>query len=334
MLRLPEFEFLEPTSLDEAVRMHQDAGDSAMFVAGGTDLYPNMKRRHQEPKTVVSLAGVEELSLEPVIRQQGGTEVMAIGANVSLTAIAANPLVLNHFPALSKAAESVSTPALRNMGTIGGNLCLDTRCTYYNQSFEWRKSIDFCMKKDGDICWVAPNSPRCWAVNSSDTAPVMIALGASFVLVGPKGERVVPAPEFYKDDGIEYLNKSNAEVLKEIQIPTSNNSFATYMKLRRRGSFDFPVLGVAVWTSWSADRVDDARIVLGAVASYPRIIPEAADAIIGTMMDDDSIDLAAAAAFKPSKPMDNTDLGLAWRKQMTRVYVERALKDVLSQKKR
>ena len=218
------------------------------------------------------------------------------------------------------------------MGTLGGNLCLDTRCNYYNQSFEWRKSIDFCMKKDGAICWVAPKSPRCWAVNSSDTAPVMIALGADFVLVGPDGERVVAANDFYKDDGIDYLNKSPGEILKEIRLPTYKNSSDTYLKLRRRGAFDFPVLGVAVWTSWEGDKVTEARIVLGAVASYPRIVPEAAAAIRGTSLDDDSISAAAAAAFKPAKPMDNTDLGLSWRKQMTKIYVGRALKNILGQR--
>ena len=332
MLRLPTFEFLEPKSVEEAVRMHREAGETAMFVAGGTDLYPNMKRRHQEPGTVVSLAAVKDLSEEPTVRREGDTEFVAIGANVSLTAVASNELVRSRYPALAHAAKSVSTPALRNMGTLGGNLCLDTRCNYYNQSFEWRKSIDFCMKKDGAICWVAPKSPRCWAVNSSDTAPVMIALGADFVLVGPDGERVVAANDFYKDDGIDYLNKSPGEILKEIRLPTYKNSSDTYLKLRRRGAFDFPVLGVAVWTSWEGDKVTEARIVLGAVASYPRIVPEAAAAIRGTSLDDDSISAAAAAAFKPAKPMDNTDLGLSWRKQMTKIYVGRALKNILGQR--
>jgi 4-hydroxybenzoyl-CoA reductase subunit beta len=332
MLRLPIFEFLEPKSLNEAVQMHIKAGETAMFVAGGTDLYPNMKRRHQEPGTVISLAAIEELSARPTVKQEDGADVLTIGANVTLTSVATDGLVQNHFPALAQAAKSVSTPALRNMGTLGGNLCLDTRCTYYNQSFEWRKSIDFCMKKDGDICWVAPTSPRCWAVNSSDTAPVMIALGADFVLVGPEGERVVPASAFYNDDGIEYLNKSASDLLKEIRIPIRANSVATYMKVRRRGSFDFPVLGVAAWIEWDGDKVADARIVLGAVASYPRIVPEAADAIRGTGLDGAAVAAAATAAFKPAKPMDNTDLGLAWRKQMTKVYVERALRDLLSQR--
>ncbi len=331
MLRLPEFEFLEPSSLEEAVKMHESATEEVAYVAGGTDLFPNMKRRHQEPQTVISLGAIEELSTAPEEVEIDRRRFVTIGANVSLTDVSGNQLVQTLCPALAKAAESVSTPALKNMGTIGGNLCLDTRCNYYNQSFEWRRSIDFCMKKDGDICWVAPNSPRCWAVNSSDTAPVMIALGADFVLMGRGGEQIVPAAEFYNDDGIAYLNKGPSDILTQIRVPITPGSGATYLKLRRRGSFDFPVLGVAVWIRWNNKIVDDARIVLGAVASYPRIIPEAATAIIGTDLDDDSIEAAAAAAFRPSKPMDNTDLGLAWRKQMTKVYVRRALHELRAQ---
>jgi CO/xanthine dehydrogenase FAD-binding subunit len=211
------------------------------------------------------------------------------------------------------------------MGTLGGNLCLDTRCTYYNQSYEWRKAIDFCMKKDGAICWVAPASPRCWAVQSSDLAPVMVALGAEFLLVGPDGERVVPAGAFYANDGMAYLTKQPDEVLAEVWLPATNGWDATYHKLRRRGSFDFPVLGVAAWVRWDGDAVADARIILGGVASWPQTVAEAADAVRGSRLEPDAVEAAAGAAFRPSKPMDNTDFGLAWRKEMTR-GVRRALR--------
>ncbi len=205
---------------------------------------------------------------------------------------------------------------------------MDTRCNYYNQSYEWRKAIDFCMKKDGDVCWVAPSSRRCWAVNSSDTAPVAVALGAELILVGPEGKRVISAGEFYRNDGIEYLAKRPDELLKEVQLPAPDGWDATYWKLRRRGSFDFPVLGVAVWVKWDGDAVADARVVLGAVASYPMEVVESAEAIVGTQLEDTAISAAAEAAFRPSKPMDNTDFGLAWRKEMTRNYVSGALKEL------
>ena len=329
MLRLPKFEYHEPRTLSQAIKLHSEAGDSAMYVAGGTDLYPNMKRRHQEPKTVISLGSIKKLR-KVRMSGEGENRHLAIGAGVSLTDLAANRRIAREYRAVRDAALSISTPLLRNMGTIGGNLCLDTRCNYYNQTLEWRKSINFCMKKEGEICWVAPSSPRCWAVNSSDLAPVMIAIDAQFVLLSGNGERIIPAARFYNDDGINYLTKQPGEILIEIRLPVSGSWDATYHKLRRRGSFDFPVLGVAAWVNWDADKVSEARVVLGAVASHPYENEEASKALIGSSLEDEAIAAAAQAAFKPSKPMDNTDFGLAWRKQMTREYVVRALEDIRS----
>ena len=317
MLRLPFFSYLQPKSLAEALRMKSDAGPDGMFVAGGTDLYPNMKRRHQEPKTVISLMGIPELRT---------MEREKVGTCVTLSTLSNSPSFQHS--AVATAARLVSTPLLRNMGTLGGNLCLDTRCNYYNQSYEWRKSIDFCMKKDGHICWVAPSSPRCWAVSSSDVAPVMVAIGAEYRLMGPQGERVVPAGRFYQNDGINYLTKQPDEILVDVRLPAPNGWDAVYHKLRRRGAFDFPVLGVAAWVQWKGKNVVTARIVLGGVASYPQEVPEAGAALQGAPLSDESIAAAAEAAYRPSKPMDNTDFDLSWRKQMTRVYVKRALDEL------
>jgi 4-hydroxybenzoyl-CoA reductase subunit beta len=319
MLRLPSFSYLQPTSLAEALRMKSDAGPDGMFVAGGTDLYPNMKRRHQEPRVVISLMGIEEM------RRLDGWNV---GTCVTLSTLSNLPTFQRSYAAVANAARLVSTPLLRNMGTLGGNLCLDTRCNYYNQSYEWRKSIDFCMKKDGHICWVAPSSPRCWAVSSSDVAPVMVAIGAEYRLMGPQGERVVPAGRFYQNDGINYLTKQPDEILVDVRLPAPNGWDAVYHKLRRRGSFDFPVLGVAAWVQWKGKSVAAARIVLGGVASYPQDVPEAGAALQGSPLSAESIAAAAEAAYRPSKPMDNTDFDLSWRKQMTRVYVKRALDEL------
>ena len=319
MLRLPAFTYLQPRTLKQALEMKADAGPDAAFVAGGTDLYPNMKRRQQTPKTVISLAGVSAL-------RKASPEFL--GAGLTLTQVSGSRKVRKGHRVVAEAAELVSTPLLRNMGTLGGNLCLDTRCNYYDQSYEWRKAIHFCMKKDGDTCWVAPGSPRCWAVNSSDVAPVMVGIGAEFVLAGPGGERVVPAERFYHNDGINYLTKQPDEILTGVRLPAANGWDATYLKLRRRGSFDFPVLGVTAWIAWDGEVVRDARIVLGGVASHPQVIPAAADLLRGSRLDTAVISGAADAAFKPSKPMDNTDFDLSWRKQMTRVYVTRALEQL------
>lgn len=324
MMRLPPFRYLAPRSVVEAVRRLTDHGPEAMVVAGGTDLFPNMKRRQFEPRVLVGLRGIRELGGIRGTAREG----MALGALATLTQVSTHPEILAHYPALARAADLVSTPQLRNMGTIGGNVCLDTRCNYYNQSYAWRKAIGFCMKKDGDICLVAPGSPRCLAVSSSDTAPVLWSLGASVRLAGPSGERVIPLSALYQDDGIQYLAKAADEVVAEIALPPVDGLRATYWKLRRRGSFDFPVLGVAVALRMEGEVCRQARIVLGAVASQPREAVEAGRLLAGERLTPELIERAAEAASRPSKPLDNTDLVYHYRKRMTRIYVSRALREL------
>ncbi len=325
MLRLPPFVYLAPRTLEKAIGILGETGPDGMPVAGGTDLYPNMKRRQFEPKTLVGLRGI------PDLRRLAGDpgRGMTVGACVTLTHVAAHPGIAGGYRALALAAGAVSTPPLRNMGTIGGNLCLDTRCNYYNQTFHWRKSIGFCMKKDGDICLVAPGSPRCWAISSTDTAPVAIALGAQLRLVGPGGERTIPAAAFYRDDGIAYLDKSPEELLVEMILPPAEGWRSTYWKLRRRGSFDFPILGVAAALRLDpGGRVEEARIVLGGVASRPVEAPQAGALLRGQRPTEELLAQAAQAASQPSRPLDNADLTIGYRKKMTRVYVERALREL------
>jgi 4-hydroxybenzoyl-CoA reductase subunit beta len=322
MMRLPPFSYLAPVSVGDAVKLMTDHGPGAMLVAGGTDLYPNMKRRQFEPTVLVGLRGIKDLS--GVRRPAGGG--LAIGAGTTLTTVSRHPEVRSKYAALATAAGAVSTPQLRNMGTIGGNVCVDTRCNYYNQSYQWRKAVNFCMKKDGEICLVAPGSPRCWAVSSSDTAPVLWSLGARVRIAGPAGERTIPISALYQDDGIQYLTKQPGEIVTEIVLPAADDVRSVYLKLRRRGSFDFPVLGVAAALWMDGDRVREARIVLGAVASLPREAPEAARLLVDERLTAEVIDRAADAAYRPAKPLDNTDLTHPYRKKMTRVYVARALR--------
>ena len=325
MLRLPPFTYLAPRTIEKAVGMLGETGPDGMAVAGGTDLYPNMKRRQFEPTTLIGLRGIPELHRLAGDPRRGVT----VGACVTLTRLAAEPSVAGAYRALAVAASAVSTPPLRNMGTLGGNLCLDTRCNYYNQTYHWRKSIGFCMKKDGDICLVAPGSPRCWAVSSTDTAPAAIALGAQLRLAGPAGERVIPAAELYRDDGIQHLAKAPEEILVDVMLPPADGWRSTYWKLRRRGSFDFPILGVAAALRIAPDgRIDDVRIWLGGVASHPVEAPDAAALLRGQRPSDELLARAAQAASQPSRPLDNADLTIGYRKKMTRVYVERALREL------
>lgn len=324
MLRLPQFEYVAARSLDEATTLLAEHGSRAMVVAGGTDLYPNMKRRQQEPSVVI---GLRHIPAANAVDAFDG--VVRMGPTVSLHAVASHPVVREKLPAVATAAGLVSTPPLRRMGTLGGNLCLDTRCTYYDQNYHWRKSIDFCMKKDGAICWVAPNSPRCWAVSSSDTAPVIVALGGRLTLVSASGSRTIAAAEFFRDDGIDYLTRRPDEILSSIEVPEHPGWRMTYQKLRRRGSFDFPILGVAAAALVRDGVVADVRLVLGAVGSAPMDQSVAARPLVGEPPSLEAIKAVAAEAYKAARPLDNTDLNYAWRKRMARVYVERALAQVL-----
>jgi 4-hydroxybenzoyl-CoA reductase subunit beta len=324
MMRLPPFTYLAPRTLADAVTALAEHGPAAMLVAGGTDLYPNMKRRQFEPAVLVGLRGLRELQGVRGSARDGFT----IGAGTTLSTVAAHAGIARDFPALATAAGLVSSPQLRNMGTLGGNVCVDTRCNYYNQSFEWRRAIGFCLKKDGDICLVAPASPRCWAVSSSDTAPVLVSLDARLRLVGRDGERTIPIGALYRDDGIQYLARRPDEILTDIVLPAADGWKSAYLKLRRRGSFDFPVLGVAVAVKLEGDVVRNARIVLGAVASLPRPAEKAAAALVGQRLTPELIAKVADLAAGPSKPLDNTDFTHPYRKKVTRVFVARALRAI------
>jgi 4-hydroxybenzoyl-CoA reductase subunit beta len=323
MLRLPPFRYVAPASAREAARALADHGPEAMPVAGGTDLLPNMKRRQFTPRVLVGLRGL------PGAARIDANGDLTVGALATLADLAAHPAVGARWPAVARAAGLVASPLIRTAATLGGNLCVDTRCTYYNQTEFWRASIGYCMKKDGTVCLVAPGSETCWALSSSDTAPVMIALEAEATLQGADGDRRVRVADLYRADGIHYLAKRPEEVLTSVRLPDRTGWAMTYRKLRRRGSIDFPILGVAVAVRLAAGRtVEDARIVLGAVHTSPVRATQAEDLLRGRALDAEAIEMAAGIAYKPARPLDNADLSYAWRKRMARIEVARALREV------
>ena len=307
--------------------MAADAGPRAMFVAGGTDLYPKLKRRQFDVDTLIGLDFLPR-------GVRNGSDVNVIGAATTLAEAARNPHLAARFSGYAVAAGLVSSPPLRNAGTIGGNLCVDTRCNYYDMTYEWRKAAGFCMKKDGDICLVAPSSPRCWAVSSSDTAPMAIALGGMVTLVGPDAEREVPVAALYRDDGIEYMAKQASEVVTELRLRAAPDSRSAYVKLRRRGSIDFPLAGAAVAAHMDGDVVASCQIVLSAVASHPVDATAAEQFLKGRRLDSEAIREAAELASRPAKPLDNADLSHFWRKRMVRTVVEQALRRISDQDRR
>ena len=324
MLRLPPLEFSAPTRLSEAVAAYSNGG--ARLVAGGTDLWPNMKRRHQSTESVVSLMRIDEL--RGIEQDSRG---VTIGSTVTLTGVLRNPVIRDRYPGLARSVAAISSPPLRNMGTLGGNLCVDTRCTYYNQTEEWRRSIDYCMKEQGTICWVATNSPRCWAHSASDAAPMLCALGARIRLISPEGEREIALTDLYRDDGIDYLGMRPGEILTRIIVPADadrERCRSAFWKLRRRGSIDFSVLSVAV-ALWMDERnvVERAAVCLGAVGSSPVSVSAAEELLVGKALDEDLIAAVARQARTEATPLDNTDFVPAWRGKMAEHYTHAALCD-------
>lgn len=326
MLRLPRFDFRMPATLAEAGDILANEGDAARVIAGGTDLWPNMKRRHQQAATVISLMRI------PALRAIGnGSGDLELGATASLDEVARSKVVGERYPALARAVASIASPPLRHMGTLGGNICVDTRCTYYNQTEEWRRSIDYCLKECGDVCWVAPGSKRCLAHTATDSAPILCALGARVRLAGPEGEREIALDELYVDDGIDYLTKQREEIVTSLVVPegaAADRCRTAFWKLRRRGSIDFAVLSasVALWLD-GGGTIERASIYLGAVASRPLAATAASEFLTGRKPEGEVLREAARLARKPATPFDNTDFQAQWRATMVERYTEAALRE-------
>jgi len=328
MMRLPPFSYYAPTKLSEAAKILANEGPDAMLLAGGTDLFPNMKRGQQTPKTLIALSKIE--SLRSRFTDPGTTESgLILGAGLTLTDLVESNALREMYPGLWQAASVVATPLLRNTATLGGNICLDTRCTYYNQTEDWRKAINYCLKKDGETCWVATTSDTCRAVSSTDTAPALIALGARVRLVSADGDRVVEMKDLYKNDGADYLQRRADEILSEVILDPMDGWRSTYWKLRRRGSFDFPILSVAgAIRADAGGTIEEARIVLGAVSSQPLLSEEASDFLIGKKLTDEVIEETGRIMANLAKPRGNTDLTPIWRKKMVPSFVNYTLQEL------
>lgn len=321
MLRLPTFEYHRPETLEEAIRLLDELGDSTMLIAGGTDVIPNMKHRLHEPEHLVALGGIEELRGIDVVGEE-----LRIGATETLSGLATHPALLEHTPALAEAARHIAGPQLRNVGTLGGNLCLDTRCTYYNQSYFWRRSLGFCLKKDGDTCHVTQVGKKCVAAHSADTPPVLWALGASVEVASAAGGREVPLNEFFVADGIHNTVLAPGEILIGVRVPLpSPGTRMAYSKVRPRDSIDFPVLNVAVVVEFDEDaRMRSLRVVVSALGARPREVA-GLDDMIGKRLDDRTVTAISDRAHQQCRPLTNIIVDPEWRRAMIPVYVRRAL---------
>jgi 4-hydroxybenzoyl-CoA reductase subunit beta len=320
MLPLPSFSLHSPTSLEDALSLLALHGAEAAVIAGGTDLLPNMKHGLTAPRHVVSLAGVNALR---GITREG--DVLRLGAMNTLEAVAAHPLVREHARALSEAARAVGGPHHRRMGTLGGNLCLDTRCRYYNQTYFWREALGHCLKKDGTQCHVVAGGQKCVAAASNDTGAACLALDATLVMVGRNGERRVPARDFYTGDGIHNTLLEPGELVTALLVPVVKGRSSTYEKLRRRGAIDFPILSVATRVDEVEGNVSGLEIVVSALASRPRAVKKAEALAVGKPRAQLPVDALAEAARRECNPLPNVDDDTQWRREMVPVLVKKAL---------
>lgn len=323
MMILPEFRLMRPASLSEALSvLAQNPG--AMPVAGGTDLLVSMKHGLFKPDLLVDLKGAPELQ-----RIEAGENGATLGACVRLSQVKNHPQIRARYPALSEAAEAVASPPLQNRGTLGGNICLDTRCYFYNQSEFWRNSLGGCLKKEGPVCRVAPGAKRCFANFSSDTVPALIALGASVRLVGgPEGERRFPLEEFFIEDGIRRNVLLPGELVAEIHLPAAQNLLSGFRKYRQRGSIDYPLVSVAAALRIVEGKLLDVRVAVGAMASSPVLALETMEALEGGIPTPELLANAASLVVKRTKPVKNQADSPGHRRLMARVLCRRLLEEL------
>lgn len=326
MLRLPKFEVAEPTSVEEATALLREHEGRAKPMAGGTDLMPNMKHEIVTPDVVVGLWRIPDLT---GVRVEG--DKLRIGALTTLHDLARDPLVLEHVPVLAEAVDQVAGPQLRRMGTIGGNVCLDTRCVYINQTYFWRNALGFCLKKDGTVCHVVKGGRRCVAAASNDSAPVLMTLGATLHVANADGSRAVSIEDFYTTDGVFNQDRRPDDLVTAIEIPLPKpNTVMAYAKLRTRAAIDFPELGVAVLASLVDEKIDHVDVCVTALAARPIRVKLDVEALKGRPLDRPTIDEIANTAFKRCKPLTNIATDPTYRREMVPVFVRRAFRQALA----
>lgn len=321
MLTMPSFEVVRPRSLDAATDALARGG---VLVAGGTDLVPNLKRGLLDPKRLVSLRRVGELRGMRV-DDEGA---LVVGAGTSLDEVAQDPRVRETWPALAHAASLVATPAIRNVATLGGNVCLDTRCPYYDQTTFWRGALGHCLKTTGQLCHVVPSGRRCVAAFSADTPPVLIAHGATVTLASARGRRTVRLEDLYVADGAKHTSHAADEIVVELRVPRpAPGTRSIYVKVRSRGSIDFPALSIALAVVRGGDgAVRTISLVVGALGAKPRVVDGLDALAAGRPLDGATIDAIASRAHAACRPLDNVDVDAQWRRAVLPVHVRRTLR--------
>ena len=324
-MTMPAARVARPKTIEEAVRILADHGPEAMIIAGGTDVVPNLQMKLFAPRVLLDIKPIRALAGIGV-EAAGG---LRIGALTTLTEIVESPLVRAGYPVLASAVSTIAGPLQRNMGTLGGNLCLETRCLWYNQSYFWRKALGGCLKKEGHVCHVAPGGKRCWAVWSGDSAPALLALEAEIEIAGPRGARRLPLAQFYKNDGMDRIALGRDEILTSVRLPArAAGRRGLYHKLRIRDSIDYPLAGVAV--AMDVDRAGvcrEARVAITAVNPSPLLVREAGEWLVGQKYSPELVERVAQAAIRTGKPLTTSASTPVYRRDMLRVFTRRALEE-------
>ena len=318
-MHLDPFELHRPATVDEAVGLARDLGGVSDYLAGGTDLLPNYKMHLNLRPHLIALEDVRELR---------GHTLERIGAMERLADLEGDPAFCAAYPGLADALGEIATPLVRASASVGGNLLVETRCFFFNQSHFWRASLGFCLKADGDRCHVVPQKQRCYATFSGDLAPALLVLDAQVEIAEPAGRRRLPLAALYdaEGDGIHRLTLAPGELVVAVHLPArARSEKSRYKKLRVRPSFDFPELGVAVAGRWDGTRVERLRLALGGVEPYPRRFDELTDPLAGEAFDDARVRRLADAVMRKVRPVHNTFLLPDYRRRMVEIYVRRAV---------
>jgi 4-hydroxybenzoyl-CoA reductase subunit beta len=327
-MKLPKFEFIQPRSLQEACSILGEHDRKAVLLAGGTALMVGLRYRLSKPAVVIGLKGL--IALDYVRRNGSGG--LAIGSMVTLETLETSPLILNECSPLAEAARLVAVPSVRHKATIGGNLCLDTRCIYYNQSEFWRSAQKACFKLGGDICHAVEKGRHCQAVYQGDLGPVLIALGAEVKIASANGEKIIPLAEFFTGKGEKPNVLKPDEILVEVRTPPSGHAAAgAYEKLRVREGMDFPMAGVAVMVKRNrSGAIEQAKVVLGAVGSCPTEVPKAAGLLEDHKPTDDLLQSVSREVVDRAQPVGNLAMNTSYRRKMVGVLVKQALRRALA----
>jgi len=315
---MPDFKLHRPATAAEAAKLRADTED-ALFVAGGTDMLVNVRRGIEQPKALIDVTAIDDI--KSIAEDEDG---LHIGAGVTLRDLATNELVQRDYPAVAQAARAVAGPTHQDYGTVGGNLCLDTRCLFYNQSEWWRQSNDYCLKERGEICHVAPGGKRCFAAFSGDVAPAMLVYDAEIDILGANGElRRQPLTELYRNDGLNHLTLEPGDLVTAVHLPKSlAEQPSAYEKARIRGSIDFPLAGAAVRLVMDGGKVADIKIALTGVNPYPQVV-KGTDATIGKTLDEDALDALRENVRKQAKPMRTTTVAPWYRRRVVGALARR-----------